>query len=1254
MLQIKDIHKEYRTGNLVQRALDGVSLSLRDNEFVAILGPSGSGKTTLLNIIGGLDRYDSGDLIINGISTKKYKDRDWDSYRNHTIGFVFQSYNLIPHQTVLANVELALTISGVSKSERRRRAKEALEKVGLGAQIHKKPSQMSGGQMQRVAIARALVNDPEILLADEPTGALDSDTSVQVMDLLQEVAKERLVVMVTHNPELAQLYATRIVTVKDGRILSDTDPFVIDSESMAPPVHKNMGKSSMSFFTALSLSFQNLKTKKARTLLTSFAGSIGIIGIALILSISNGVDKYITNMEEETLSEYPLQIQSTGVDLTSMMMGAATAQSGKKDGEVGVAQMVTNMFSKMNSNDLESLKVYLDSNESSISQYANSVEYTYSVSPQIFLENGKNIRQVNPDKSFSAMGLGSGSSNSIMSSTMSTDVFHEMPEDADLYKDQYDVKAGRWPENYKECVLVLTSQGDISDFLQYTLGLRDGKELDDMVQKFMAEEAVETPENEGPYTYDEILGKKFKLVNSTDYYEYDEEYKVWKDKSDNSSYMKKLVKNGEDLTIVGIVQPVEGATASMLTAGICYTPELTKHVIEKAASSEIVKQQLADEKINVFTGEEFGKEDNENSKFDMESLFSINADALQEAFQVDLSGFNMDLSSLSGLSSELNVEMPDMPDMSALAGNINLDESSMPDLSKLIKLDDLDLDLSHMIDPEEILKNLPADQVPDMSQALKSVKFDFTEEKVTALLKEVLTGYQESIKDKPEADMDKMQAALKQYLTSKEMNERLCKDLQELVKNNVNVDMSSEKLIAVAVGLMNQYQEYAKANGITQTDVASILAFLSQGEIQQQIKEEAENLVKNSVTVNITTKQIRDLLMQDVVAAYPEYARNNSLPDPANLGTYFLEYMQTEDGQNRLMNGLMTLVDTSEVQTQFSQAMETYMKSMMTSFTDAIAKGIESKFTEIMEQVEKQLTKGIQTAMEQMIGNISSGMQEAMQSVMTSVSSSLTSAMSQAMSGLGGLGSGMGNMEDALSINPEAFAKAIQMNMNEDDLSELMMSLLSSENSSYDGNLKKLGYADLNVPGGINIYPKDFESKSEIVGILDQYNADMEAAGEDEKVITYTDLVGTLMSSVTNIVNIISYVLVAFVAISLVVSSIMIGVITYISVLERKKEIGILRAIGASRHNVSQVFNAETFIIGFCAGAMGIGITLLLLIPANSIIRSLADGVNVKAALPPVAAVVLIGLSVVLTLLGGLIPSRKAAKSDPVTALRTD
>ncbi|MEI3432370.1 MAG: ABC transporter ATP-binding protein/permease [Blautia sp.] len=1240
MLQIKDIHKEYRTGNLVQRALDGVSLSLRDNEFVAILGPSGSGKTTLLNIIGGLDRYDSGDLIINGISTRKYKDRDWDSYRNHTIGFVFQSYNLIPHQTVLANVELALTISGVSKNERRRRAKEALEKVGLGAQLHKRPSQMSGGQMQRVAIARALVNDPEILLADEPTGALDSDTSVQVMELLKEVAKERLVVMVTHNPELAQLYATRIVTVKDGKILSDTDPFEVDTEQMAPPVHKNMGKSSMSFFTALSLSFQNLKTKKARTLLTSFAGSIGIIGIALILSISNGVDEYITDMEEETLSEYPLQIQSTGVDLTSMMMGAATAQSEKKDGEVGVAQMVTNMFSKMNSNDLESLKTYLDSDESQMSQYANSVEYSYSVSPQIFLQEKDGIRQVNPDKSFSSMGLGSGSSNSIMSATMSTDVFYEMPENENLYKNQYDVKAGRWPENYKECVLVLTSQGDISDFLQYTLGFRDSKELDDMVQKFMAEESVEAPENTGTYTYDQILGTKFKLVNSADYYEYDEEYKVWKDKSDNNAYMKKLVADGEDLTIVGIVQPAEGAAASMLSAGICYTPELTRHVIDEAASSKIVKQQLKNEKVNVFTGKEFGQEDSEDSKFDMESLFSINEDAIQEAFQIDESAFNMDLSgmALSGMSM-------DMPDLS---GSMDFSRSSMSDFSSLISFGDLNLDLSDAIDPEEILKELPADQVPDMSEALKSVKFDFTEEKATALLKDVLEGYQESIQDKPEADLSKMQSAIQQFLSSSEVNDRLSADIEQLVNDNIKVDVSTEKMIAAAVKLMNQYQEYARANGIEKADAASILGFLSQSDIQQQIRQEANELIQGSVTVTITADQIKELLMKDVIQAYPEYAKANQLPDPANLGTYFVEYMQSEDGQNRLMKGLTSMIDTSEAEKQFSSAMETYMTNMMTAFSDAITKTIESKFTDVMSQVETQLTQGIQTAMEQMMGSISDSMQGALQSVMTSVTSSITTAMSQAMGQMGS------SMENAFAIDPEAFANAIQMNMNEDDLSELMMSLMSHENASYDGNLKKLGYADLNVPGGINIYPKDFECKSQIVNILDQYNADMEAAGEDEKVITYTDLVGTLMSSVTDIVNIISYVLVAFVAISLVVSSIMIGVITYISVLERKKEIGILRAIGASKHNVSQVFNAETFIIGFCAGAMGIGITLLLLIPANSLIRSLADGVNVKASLPPVAALVLVGLSVVLTLLGGLIPSRKAAKSDPVTALRTD
>ena len=637
MLQIQHICKEYRTGNLVQKALDDVSLNLRDNEFVAILGPSGSGKTTLLNIIGGLDRYDSGDLIINGISTKKYKDRDWDSYRNHTIGFVFQSYNLIPHQTVLSNVELALTISGIGKEERRKRAIDALKKVGLGEQLHKRPSQMSGGQMQRVAIARALVNDPDILLADEPTGALDSDTSIQVMDLLKEVAKDRLVVMVTHNPELAEEYATRIVNLRDGKIRSDTDEYIVDEQTLKEPEHKNMGKSSMSFLTALALSFNNLKTKKARTLLTSFAGSIGIIGIALILALSNGVNGYIQSIEEETLSEYPLQIQSTGFDITSMMVGntgtddKSKDSSGKKnkDGQVKVMEMVTNMFSKMNTNDLKSLKKHLEKDNDALKSYTNAVEYDYDVDPQIYREDSDGVRQVHPDKSFSSIGIGADSgANNMMSSMMSTNVFYRMPKNTSLYEKQYDVKAGRWPKKYNECVLVLSQDGGMSDFLLYTLGLRDQMELDDMIKAFASEEEIKTPSSLGTYIYKDILNKKFKLVNQADYYEYDSQYKVWKDKSDNAEYMKKLVADGEDIKIVGIVQPAEGSKATALNMGIGYPYSLMTHVAEEAKNSEIVKQQKASPDINVFTGEKFGEDSGDNG-LDMNSLFSVDEDALQ-------------------------------------------------------------------------------------------------------------------------------------------------------------------------------------------------------------------------------------------------------------------------------------------------------------------------------------------------------------------------------------------------------------------------------------------------------------------------------------------------------------------------------------------------------------------------------------------------------------------------------------------------
>lgn len=1023
MLQIKNICKQYKTGNLIQKALDGVSLNLRDNEFVAILGPSGSGKTTLLNIIGGLDRYDSGDLIINGISTKKYKDRDWDSYRNHTIGFVFQSYNLIPHQTVLSNVELALTISGVSKAERRKRAKRALEQVGLGDQGHKKPNQMSGGQMQRVAIARALVNDPDILLADEPTGALDSETSIQVMNLLKEVAKDRLVVMVTHNPELAYEYATRIVELKDGIIRSDSNPFNVDNKTLKVPQHKNMGKSSMSLKTSLSLSFNNLKTKKARTILTSFAGSIGIIGIALILSLSNGVNQYIQSIEEETLSEYPLQIQSTGFDITSMMDTQSSDDSTKEDGEVQVFQMLTNIFSRVGSNDLTSLKEYLDSNKGDLSKYTKSVEYTYNVVPQIYSANTESIRQVNPDRSFAALGLGASStSNSTMSSMMSTNVFYQMPQNTDLYQEQYDVKAGRWPKKYNECVLVLNNNGKISDFMLYTLGLRDYSELDTMIQQFSQEEKVTVPDNSQSYSYDDIIGINFKLVNPSDCYQYDANYNIYRDKTDDQAYMKQLIDNGENLEIVGIVQPSDGANVTMLQSGIGYLPSLSDHVINQAQSSEIVQKQLATRDIDVFTGKRF--DDPESSSLDMNSLFTVDSEMLQSAFSFDQSKISMDMD--------------------------NVDFSQLS------------------IDPSLLLSL-------DVDSLLGNIKFELTTDQINQISQKIMTQFQQYLKD-------------------------------------------------------------------------------------------------------------------------------NNLTDSSKMDEYFRAYLQSDAAKNLIQSEMTALIQESGMAKQFAANLQSQMQTMMAQYSEVIANSLKQQLT---------------TVMADQMDNFSS------------------------------------QFQDAISIDTSKFASAIKVNMSEEELSELMLSLMSEDSSSYENNLQKLGYASKDEPSGINIYPLDFESKQEVINVLDQYNENVEKVDED-KVITYTDYVGTLMSSVTDIINVISYVLIAFVAISLVVSSIMIGVITYISVLERKKEIGILRAIGASKRNISQVFNAETFIIGLFAGVLGIVITLLLLIPGNMIIHDIAGSQDVSAILPVTGAVVLIILSVVLTLIGGLIPAKKAALEDPVTALRTE
>ncbi|HJH49504.1 ABC transporter ATP-binding protein/permease [Merdimonas faecis] len=1185
MLQIRDICKEYRTGSLVQKALDQVSLNLRDNEFVAILGPSGSGKTTLLNIIGGLDRYDSGDLIINGISTKKYKDRDWDSYRNHTIGFVFQSYNLIPHQTILSNVELALTISGIGKSERRERAKKALDQVGLGEQVHKKPNQLSGGQMQRVAIARALVNDPEILLADEPTGALDSETSVQVMELLKEVARDRLVVMVTHNPELAHEYATRIVNLKDGKIRSDSDPFMVNEQELAKPEHKNMGKASMSFLTALSLSFNNLKTKKARTLLTSFAGSIGIIGIALILALSTGVNDYIKQIEEETLSEYPLQIQSTGVDFSSMIeSGEEAGTQEEEQGDIYVVNMVTDMFSTMDTNDLESLKSYLDSGDSGIEKYTNAVEYSYNTEPQIYKENGDEIRQVHPDSSFSSLGLGSASNtNSMMSSMMSTDVFFEMPENEELYEGQYDIKAGRWPENSNECVLVLTQGGAISDFMLYTLGLRDPLELDEMVSQFLNEEDITVPEDMGSYDYDDIIGINFKLVNSADYYAYDSQYQVWTDKSGDHDYVKGLVENGEDLTIVGVVQPSEDANASALSAGICYPASLTKHMSEYAEDTEIVKQQLADPSVNVFTGEAFGEESSENT-FDMESLITVDEEKLQEAFGFDESAFS---------------NLSDSFDFSSVFGNAG--DS---------------VDLSGMVDLSGINISLPETGTMDLGEMLGNLDISISSEGFAKMAESLMEGYQLYVKDHPEADYSGLLESFQNYLTSDSAKWIMKESVVNIIKESGAMKVSSTELSSLFAGLQNDFAQSVEGQNFEDADefYSALITFMQGDPAVSAFNNFLEEKLDG---VTVSDDQMT-ALAQEIMKGYYDYAQAGNGPDPSKIGEYFLDYLQTEDAQNRLAEGLAGTVDMGNVESQLTQVVENYMRNAMSSYGNAVSQALSAQISSAMQQMMSQLANGMGTAMSQAMANVGS------------------------------------SLENAMNIDGDAFADAFQMNMTGDQLTELMMSMNSGDSASYENNLATLGYVDFDVPSGIDIYPKDFESKEQVVKILDDYNSKMEEEGKEEQVITYTDVVGTLMSSVTDIIDIISYVLIAFVAISLVVSSIMIGVITYISVLERKKEIGILRAIGASKGNISQVFNAETFIIGFCAGAMGIIISLLLLIPGNALIHYLAGTDAVNAVLPVRPAVILILLSVVLTLIGGLIPSRKAAKSDPVTALRTE
>ncbi len=1164
MLQIRDIHKEYKTGSLIQKALDGVSLNLRDNEFVAILGPSGSGKTTLLNIIGGLDRYDTGDLIINGVSTKRYKDRDWDSYRNHTIGFVFQSYNLIPHQNILSNVELALTISGISAKERRQRALDALEKVGLREQAHKKPNQMSGGQMQRVAIARALVNDPDILLADEPTGALDTDTSVQVMDLLKEVANDRLVVMVTHNPELAEEYATRIVKLRDGHITDDSDPFEPDAEANAiTPVHKNLGKASMGFLTALSLSFNNLRTKKARTILVAFAGSIGIIGIALILSLSNGVNEYINRTERQTLSQYPLTIERSSISFMSMMMVQTETWEPAAEGEITEVPSVGQLLSTVQTNDLISLKDYFDNERPEIYELSNGVEYSYSIDPHIYYydKGTGDYRQVNPNDDFASMGL---SSSSVFASSYSMNVFFEMPENEALYIDQYDVKAGRWPENSREAVLVLTQNGAVSDYICYAFGLRDSEELDKMIQDFSNGLEVETDQTYYTWLYEDFLGTNFKVVPAYKCYKYDENNKIYTDMRNNTDYMRDLVSSSYDLKIVGIVQPKQGQDIWMLDAGIYYDKNLVEELREEAEGADIVKAQKADREVNVLTGIRF---DEEESDFDMGNFFSIDEDAIQNAFVFDEDKLNIDEDAFGDMSGM---------DLSGAFG------SAMPSLS--------------------------ADQIAGLLNGV-DLKVDY--DALGTGISSILTDYMAYASDDPSTNYANLPDAMSQFISSPGgsaiIREQLIKIINDSGAGAIDQALVNEALSAITDG----FAEYAAKQGWDITDPSNYQALFRQylesdegkAVVDAQSEKISEEITKK---IEVTAENARDMAAA-LLAAYSEYANENNLPDPAVLGDSIKEYLGTERAKN-----LITYVVTTSVNA---------------------------------DEITATVMKNVSGMTSSMMGQISDGIQKAITMVIERLASNMTNALKDTFEGMG----------SALTIDQDAFAKAFQFNMDESQLQSFMNEMMGGSGvSSAEKNLASFGYCDKEDLQSITIFPKDFESKDEIVQIIKDYNKKVEEAGEDDKNIVYTDIVGALMKSVTKIVNTISYVLIAFVSISLIVSSIMIGVITYISVLERRKEIGILRAMGASKHNVAQVFNAETIITGFLAGLLGVGISLVLLIPINALIHKLADSSDVSAVLPWSAAIILVVLSVILTLIGGLIPSKKASRQDPVTALRTE
>ena len=1162
MLELREVTKSYRTASLTQTALDGVTVAFRDNEFVAVLGQSGSGKTTLLNVVGGLDHFDSGDLVIDGVSTRDFRDRDWDAYRNNRIGFVFQAYNLIDHQSVLANVELALTLSGVSRAERRRRALEALERVGLTDHVDKRPSQLSGGQMQRVAIARALVNDPEIVLADEPTGALDSATSVQVMDLLAEIARDRLVVMVTHNPELAHQYATRIVELADGRLASDSRPCAPADDAPGDRRDEPARSTSMGPLTALALSFSNLMTKKGRTLMTSFAGSIGIIGIALILALANGINAFIARTEEETLISYPLTIQRTGADLTSMLERdddserASAAASAQASGTVVTAPgMLGQMRSSMNTNDLASLKRYLDSGGGGVKGLVKSIEYHYDVTPQIYLpDTSSAVTRVNPEQAFAP--LSRATSVGVLSSMLSMDAFHQMPAQSSIYEDQYDVVAGHWPAGSHELVLVLDEDGTMPDLFEYTLGLREHGQLDRLMRDYFAGQGSgvaavpgagptaaptassapaaattgpvsptptapttptdsATPSAPTSYTYERLMQVTFKLVPASARYQYDDAYGVWTDRSEDTAFMQRAVAAGEDLRITGIVR-AKDSDKMTLRPGLAYTPGLTRHVIDQAAASAVVQDQIARPDVNVLTGRTFAEEASGASagEIDLSSLFTVDTEKIRAAFQIDPSQVELDLSGLD--LSGIDVSALDSVDLSGL------DLSSLARTAPEIDLSGLDLD---SVSSQDLTARFPQLAGVDYPALIR-----------TALADGVIR--------------DGASAAVSTMMTT------------------------------VISGFQTYYAQHAADDPDGDgrgPDIATLAAdYLGQPDVQKTI---ADTLGSDQVIDS-------DRLTQNLVAGL------GADPDVARISDAVRDELVSAIGR---------------------QVAASVSSTITRALSDSLQAVMSTAMTQMMTAIQEQVRTALEDALPQLIGQMSS----------------------------------------AMNIDEQTFRDAFSLNMSTEELAALLTSMMSTDAATYETNLADLGWADLDTPSRIDIYPTSFVAKGRVKQALDDYNAAQERAGARDRVIVYNDLVGLLMGAVTRIVDIISWMLIAFVSISLVVSSIMIAIITYISVLERKKEIGILRSVGASKRDIRHVFNAETVIEGLGAGVLGIVITLLLCIPVNLVVED-RFGVADVARLPALAALALIGVSVLLTVLAGLAPAARAAREDPVEALRSE